>query len=411
MEGRGGFGGVFGVGEFRALWLAQVLSIVGDQLARVALSLLVFARTGSTALTALTYALTFLPDLVGGPLLSGLADRLPRRNLMVAMDVARALLVAVMAVPGVSLLAVIVLLVIVQLAASPFNAARAALMPAMLEGDLYVTGQAVFTITYQTGQLVGYVVGGVLVALTGPHLALAVDAATFAASALLIGFGVRQRAAVIEAGGRASPVKGGTWRSLREGARLVWQHRDLRALVALACISGFYVIPEGLSVPYARELGGGAVTAGLLFAAMPAGVALGMAVLTRLVPQPTRLRMLGPQAVLACAVLVVCALRPGLVVTLLVWAVAGAAAGYQAVASAAFMRAVPDSGRGQAFGLASTSLRAAQGLGVVAAGALAGRLAPSLVVAIAGAAGTVVALLAAAAWHRARTAPPAAAVS
>jgi len=57
---------VFGVAEFRALWFAELFSIAGDQLARVALSVMVFRDTGSAALTGLTFALTFLPSLLGG---------------------------------------------------------------------------------------------------------------------------------------------------------------------------------------------------------------------------------------------------------------------------------------------------------------------------------------------------------
>jgi MFS family permease len=394
---RGSFRGVFRVGEFQALWWAQVLSIMGDQLARVALTLLVFARTHSAALTALTYALTFLPDLFGGPLLSGLADRYPRRTVMVVTDVARAVLVGLMAVPGMPLAVVCVLLVIVQLLASPFNAARGAVLPAILDGDLFVAGQAVINITYQIGQLGGYVAGGALVAFTGSHVALAIDAATFVASAVLVRLGLVHRP--VPAGEHTTSRT--TLASLRAGATLVWRNRALRALVTLACVAGFYVVAEGLSVPYARELGGGAVTAGLLFAANPAGTVIGMTVLTRLVSPDRRLRLLGPLAVLSCAVLVLCALRPNLVATLVVWAVSGAATSFQTVAAAAFVRAVPDSGRGQAFGLASTSLRVSQGLGVVIAGALAQGWAPSTVVAVAGGVGAGVAILAAASWYRA----------
>jgi hypothetical protein len=73
------------------------------------------------------------------------------------------------------------------------------------------------------------------------------------------------------------------------------------------------------------------------------------------------------------------------------------------VASAAFVRAVPDAQRGQAFGLAVTSLRVSQGLGVVIAGLIADGVAPSLVVAGAGALGAVVALFAARSLRRAMT--------
>src|SRR5690242_15962159 len=74
---------VFGVAEFRALWFGELLSIAGDQLARVALSILVFTGTNSAALTGLTYALTYAPSLLGGIFLTGFADRFPRRSVMV----------------------------------------------------------------------------------------------------------------------------------------------------------------------------------------------------------------------------------------------------------------------------------------------------------------------------------------
>src|SRR5436305_7052977 len=57
------FRDAFAVGEFRALWTAYALSVAGDQLAAVGLSVLVFAKTGSPAWAAVTYAATFLPDL------------------------------------------------------------------------------------------------------------------------------------------------------------------------------------------------------------------------------------------------------------------------------------------------------------------------------------------------------------
>jgi MFS family permease len=402
QQDQASFREVFRLGEFQALWAALVLSIVGDQLARVALALLVFARTDSPALTALTYALTFLPELVGGPLLSGLADRYPRREVMVVADLSRAGLVALMAIPGMPLAVVGGLLVIVQLLASPFNAARGAVLPAILAGDQFVAGQAVVNITYQTGQLAGYVLGGVLVAFTGPYVALLIDAGTFVASAILVRFLTSARPASRKRGELPTGQAAATLASLRDGTRLVWHNRNLRALVALASVCGFYVIGEGLAVPYAHELGGGALTAGLLFAAFPAGNALGMVALMRFVRPRGRLRLLGPLAIAACAVLTICIARPNLAGALVVLAISGAAASHQTVAAAAFATAVPDAGRAQAWGLAATSIRVAQGLGVVLAGLAAERLAPSLVIGVFGAAGVLFAVAAASAYHRAQ---------
>jgi len=128
--------------EFRALAAAGLLSAVGDQVARVALSVLVFDRTSSALLTALTYALTFLPAVIGAPLLSGLADRRPRRQLMVGLDLIRAALVAAMAVPGLPLPILLALLVVVNVAESPFDGARAALVPD-ITGDRYLAAVVV----------------------------------------------------------------------------------------------------------------------------------------------------------------------------------------------------------------------------------------------------------------------------
>ncbi|HET8642757.1 MAG TPA: MFS transporter [Pseudonocardiaceae bacterium] len=400
MTGSGGrpatYREVFAVAEFRALFAAQLLSVVGDQFARVALMVLVFERTGSAGLAALTYALTFLPDVLGGPLLSGLADRYPRRAVMVVTDLARAGLVAIMAVPGVPFAVLCALLVAVQLLNSPFGAARAATLPAVLAGDRFVLGSAIHNTTVQLAQVLGFAGGGAVVAWVGPSQALLLDAATFVASAALIRFGVRARPLP----GR--PVGHGGWQAgLRAGTVLVWRDRRLRSLVALACVAGFYITAEGLAVPYAHQIGGGAATAGLLLAAMPIGTAAGMLVLGRFVRPRTRLRLLGPMAVAACAPLTLCAFGPGLPVTFALWALAGAASSYHMVASAAFVRAVPDHGRGQAFGLAVTALRVAQGSGVLAAGLAAEHASPGLVLAVAGGVGILAAALAGRAWRAA----------
>lgn len=390
------FGAVFAVGEFRALFAAQLLSVLGDQFARVALAVLVFSRTGSAGLAALAYALTLLPDLVGGPLLSGLADRLPRRRLMIGCDLVRALLVALMALPGAPLWMLCLLLVVVQLLNSPFSAARAALLAVILQDDLYVAGSAISNITFQFAQLAGFATGGLLIAGIGPRQALLSDAATFLGSALLVRLGVAGRPVRPDPEGQQH--KPGWWRSLATGAALVWTDRRLRALVALACVSGFYITVEGLAVPYAAGLGGGAAAAGLLLAANPAGSVLGMIMLTRWVQPRTRMRWLGPLAAAACLPLLGSAARPGLLVTAALWALSGAFSAFQIPANAAFMQAVPDAQRGQAFGLAVTALRTAQGAGILIGGVAADQWSPATAVAGAGVLGMLFATLAGRAW-------------
>jgi MFS family permease len=192
---------VFAVAEFRALWLAQLLSVTGDQLARVALTVLVYDRTRSALLAAVTYAVTIIPIFAGGILLSGLADRLPRRTVMIGCDAARAALVLVMVIPGIPLPALVVLLFTVTLFTAPFTSARAALYPDILTGDQYVLGTAITMTTFQAAQVAGFAAGGALTGLLGARPCLLADAATFAASALLVWFGVRSRRPVPPRGG------------------------------------------------------------------------------------------------------------------------------------------------------------------------------------------------------------------
>jgi MFS family permease len=399
-----GYRGVFANSEFRALFGALTISVVGDQFARVALSVLVFDRTGSPALTALTYGLTFLPDLVGGPLLCGLADRRPRRGLMIRADLVRAALVALMAVPGVPLALLCVLLVAVQLISAPAGAARGALLPAVLGDADYPAGQAAMQSVTQFAQVLGFAGGGALVAAVGTGGVLLADAATFAASASLMWWLVAPRPAAAAGGDTdadAEAARRAWWPDVVAGARLVWTDRRLRALVGFACLSGFYIVGEALAAPYAHALGSGAVAVGFMFAGYAAGAAVGMLVVARL-PRTRRLRAMPPLAVGTCVPLVFCFADPGLAVVVALFVASGLGSAYQVAASTTFVLAVPDSRRGQAFGLAVTALKVSQGLGVTLAGLAAEGVAPYVVVGATGVLGVVAAVGVAWSWHKAQ---------
>ncbi|MGW4486816.1 MFS transporter [Amycolatopsis sp. NPDC004368] len=385
---------VFGVTEFRALWLAHVLSVAGDQLARVALTVLVFDRTESAGWAALTYALTYLPDLLGGAL-GGLADRFPRRTVLVVADVLRAVLVAVMAIPGLPWPVAAVLLVVVQLAAGPFQSARQAVLPDILGPDRLPVGQAMLSSTYQAALVIGFGAGAAVVAWLGVTGALAVDAVTFAVSALALRWGLRPHPASAVGGGE----RGSQWASLVAGCRLVARDRRLRSLLVIACCSGFYVVPEGLAVPIAAQLGGTGVLAWLLIA-NPVGSLLGAVVLSR-VPRVRQARLLGPLAVATSLVLLPTGWTPGLVVTVLLWTLSGMFSAHDLITQVQYSLAAPPEQRGQVIGVAIAGLRAAQGLAIAAAGALAQVLAPTTVVTVAALAGSTVAALAATSWVRA----------
>ncbi|MFC4591829.1 MFS transporter [Sphaerisporangium corydalis] len=394
---------VFAIGEFRALWVGQCLSLLGDQLAQVALALLVFERTRSPFATAAVYALTYLPPILGGPLLAGLADRYARRQVMIVCDVVRALLVGLMAVPSMPFPVLCALVFCVVLLSSPFTAARAALLPEILEGDRYVAGSALQNMTNQAVQMLGFAAGAGVIATIGAHHGLALDAVTFLASALILTIGVLRRPAPYPENG----IHASIWSMTKSGARLVFGDKRLRTLVMFAWLCGFYVLPEGIAVPYAATLSDDPRTitliTGLLMAAMPTGTVLGAFAFSRFVTPSGRLRTMGWMAMLSCAPLMGCVLRPPLAIVLALWILAGMGGAYQLAANAAFVQCVPASRRGQAFGLVQSGLLAVQGIGILVGGAAAQALGPEPVVALAGAAGLSVAVMLAMLWTGSRT--------
>ncbi|MEU5260289.1 MFS transporter [Amycolatopsis sp. NPDC021455] len=390
----------FGVRGFRLLWLAGLLSVAGDQLARVALSILVFQRTGSAALSAATYALSMLPALVSGALLSWLADRFPRRRVLVVCDVVRAALVGLMAVPAVPLPLMAALLVLVQLAEAPFSAAQGAVLPELL-GSRYEAGQAVQQVTTQLCLVLGFAAAAFVVAGVGAHAALAIDAATFAVSALLIRAGLDRHPPPAAEPEVVATWWRRSWRQVAAGAVVVGRDRTLGTLVWLGWLALFTVVPEGLAVPFAHQVGAGGGWIGVLLAAEPAGAVAG-ALLLRLVARPVRVRALGVLAVGTAAPLAVYWTQPDLATALALLFVSGLCSAYQVTAGATFVQLSPPPVRGRALGFARTGMIAGQGLGIVAGGLLAQFAGPATAIAWAGTAGALVALAAAAAWSRRR---------
>ena len=385
---------VFAVAEFRALWAAQVLSVGGDQLARVALTVLVYAHTGSALLAAVAYAASIAPQFLGGLLLSGLADRWPRRSVMIACDLARVPLAALMALPGVPTAALIGLLCAVTALGAPFGSARAAIVPEVL-GDAFPLGTAITMTTYQVAQVAGFVAGGAVVGFFGARTALLIDAVTFLASAAIVALGVRGRPAPAARGkaAKAQPATAENDTGLLATARLLLGQRAVRVPLLLGLLSAAYNVPEAIAVPWARAAGGGPVAASGVMAAPALGAALGVMALTMLAGPDIRRRMTAPLAFGACAILTAAALQPGLAGILVILLASGLCDSYQVGANAAFVAAVPDERRGQAFGLAIAGMQLGQGAAMVLAGAVASHAGPWLAVTVAGAVGAAATLL------------------
>jgi hypothetical protein len=364
--------------EYRALYAASTLSWIGDATARAAVTALVFHSTGSAAASAGAFALTYAPWLLGGSLLVSLAERYPHRTVMVTCDVARILIMATIAMPRVPLPVVVALVLVSAFFAPPFDAARSASLPAMLSGQRYVLGLALFTATNQPAQVVGYLLGSAL-SISEPRLAFGLNAASFAISAVLVRTFVRRREP-----GLAHEQRTDLLHETGDGFKMVFGTPALRSIVLLVFGGVLFVaVPEGLGAAWAGQLGGPAQgwTQGMIMAAVPAGSILGSIMVTRLVPSGALVRLMRPLAVAVPAALVPALFAPPAIVVALLACICGFAMGALGpVANGQFVLRLRPEYRARAFGVVQAGVHLLQGFAVVTTGLLAQRfLVPSVV--------------------------------
>jgi len=367
---------------FATFFVAELQSVAGDQLARVALSVLVFQQTGSATASGFVFAATFLPAIVGGALLGPVADRYRRRWVMCGVDGVRAALFGAMALPGMPTTARVVLLVAAVFVGPLFTTAGVAYLAAALDSETFRVATGLRMLSSQAAQVVGFGVGGALVATLGPSWALMIDASTFALSALLMG--VLAPSAGDERRRAAEPAPSGPAQSARS---VLWADRRVRALLALSALAGFFIAPEGLAIPVAQQWHVSTTRAGLLLAAIPLGSVVGVYVLVRRVPRGRRTPVAYAMAAACGLPLVVSGVAGQYAVAVACWFVSGALAAYQVEVLTQIVLSIPQSLRGRGLGVANAVLLGAQGVGLAVFGGLGDALTPGGAIVLAGAAG------------------------
>lgn len=273
--------------DFRRLWTADVISLLGDWAGRLALTVVVLERTGSPGWAAGVTAVS-LAGFVGiGQVLATFADRFGRIPVMIAADIARAVLFAAMLLQlpvGVLLLFAF----LAGLATPPFEAARSAALPEIVPEHRYGDALALSGISVQASIVVGNALGGLLLVLVGARGALAINAFSFLVSAVLV-LGLRGTAAAAPAAATRS-VSG----SLRAGASNLFGDRMVRrALIIIATTGALGTVAEALVVPYARAVALPHGVVGLLAAAVPVGTLIGTVIIARSDDHRTLLRSAG----------------------------------------------------------------------------------------------------------------------
>jgi len=260
---------------YRRLWLGNTLSYVGTQLTLVAVSLEVFALTGSSFAVGLLGLAALVPLVVAGLYGGAIADRHDRRRVALTSSAVMWLTtvgIAAQAWAGLESVPVLYALVALHSGASGINQpTRGAIIPALMGLPLVPAANALNMMTFSVALMVGPMLGGVLVGAVGYAWTYSIDVVTFLAALYAVwrlpSLPPQQAEAASGArGGLASVVAGPRFLSSRPNLRMTF----LADIVAMTTAFPRALLPAIGAV----ALGGGEAAVGVLLAAMAAGAFL-----------------------------------------------------------------------------------------------------------------------------------------
>lgn len=264
---------------FSRLWLAQISSLTGDWFTLIALYSLLLEHTGSGESVGLMLATRFLPPSLWAPFSGVLADRLPRKWILVTADVARAVTVlGFLLVQDAGDVWLIYALVFVQMSLSAFfDPCEAAAIASVVQPNELVAANTLVGATWSAMLSVGAVVGGLVVAFVGREAAFGIDATSYLVSAVLISRAALPRKAAADPS--TEPLFRRTATDLKLAAGLA---RDAGVRRILLVKSGWALAGGGAILLYAvlgdREFpvaGSGTAGIGVLLATRGIGALLG----------------------------------------------------------------------------------------------------------------------------------------
>lgn len=369
---------------FRRLWLGQATSQLGDRIHQIATAWWVLELTGSPAMMGLLWVATSLPAVLLAPFAGALADRVERRALMLACDLARTGLTLIMAILALShqlsvggLFALAVLLAALGAAFTP---ASLAIVPQLVEEETLLRANALQELTTQGAAVLGPALGGVLVAALGAPWGFAVNGLSFAISALAL---ARLGSAPRPTGsGGASYLE-----SLREGFEVLRARPAIASLLAAFAIANVFLAPIPVLLPiFARErFHAGAWGLGLLEGALGGGMMLAALVLARRAEVRRKTVLIAGSFALQGLCLAGMGLSPSMGSFAGGLAILGASlSALNVVVLSAFQRAIPQEQLGRFMGLLTSIVLGIMPLSYGLAGMLATRVPPEGILAFSG---------------------------
>jgi predicted MFS family arabinose efflux permease len=175
--------------NFRRLWLAQIVSEIGDWFYTLSIYTLLLQFTGRASAVALALVLQVLPQTFAGPTAGVVNDRLKRKHVMIAADLVRAVVVlAMLLVRSRSTVWLVYPLLLAEtVMVSFFEPARNAVIPNISAPGEVLVANTLSSATWSVNLMIGAGLGGLVAAFLGRNAAFVLNALSFLVSAILIG--------------------------------------------------------------------------------------------------------------------------------------------------------------------------------------------------------------------------------
>jgi MFS family permease len=269
---------------FRRFWFGRVASHLGDGAAAIAIVLYVQELKGTGVAVGAILLAAGLPKLLG-PVAGSLADRVDQRRLLIACDLAQAVLFGLAAAWVPPFAALVVVVALASVADTAFAPAGRSSLPVFVGAPDLPTANAWTGMALNLQVVLGPVIGAALFAVGGLRWALAVDAASFVVSALFL----RTLPPLRPASAPEHGLLGGAWAGLRDGMR----NRVVRAVVLTLFLGVALAAMDNVALVFlARDLGAGDLGFGVLTAVFGVGMLLASVVLVRVAARVSAGRLL-----------------------------------------------------------------------------------------------------------------------
>jgi len=256
---------------YRNLWVGSAISVIGNHIHYIAMLAYVYHLTGKALDLGVLMIISAIPNLVFGPVMGVLADRLNRRYMMIVSDIARCIIAFLFPLTQ-TLWQIYTLVFLMGIARTAYSPAEFSLLPNLVKKDELIVANSLEVTTMNITMIVGPALGGLIIGIYGTTPAFIANSLTFLFSAVMVAL-IRE----ILGSEKADDRKTGMFSDFKEGVRFMFKDNIMRYIIIVFSIVMILVTGiNPLIIVYTHKiLGKGDAEFGYLISVLGAGGIVG----------------------------------------------------------------------------------------------------------------------------------------